>query len=59
MSLLPPGLLDLMQCPRCEGPLREQAEPPSVVCVDCQIAYPVASGGIPVMLDEAAFAFND
>lgn len=51
--LIPKILLDIMQCPRDGGELREQAEPPSLLCVDCSVAYPVEDG-IPVMLDEAA-----
>ncbi len=53
-ALLPEGLLEIMQCPRCGGSLKERAEPPALVCDACRIAYPVADGGIPVMLDEAA-----
>ena len=55
MSLLPDGLLDIMQCLRCGGDLVEQAEPPALVCRTCSCGYPIAEGGIPVMLEEAAF----
>ena len=53
MGLLPEGLLDIMQCPRCAGTLRERVDPPSLVCDNDRIWYPVDPGGIPVMLDEA------
>ena len=58
-SLLPDGLLDIMQCPRCAGTLAERAEPPSLVCEKCRLAYPIAAGGIPVMLDDAAVPLDD
>ncbi len=58
-SLLPEGLLEIMQCPRCGGPLFERTEPPSLVCEDCRVAYPIAEGGIPVMLAEAAVSLDD
>ena len=49
--LLPEGLLDIMQCIQCAGPLREREDPPSLVCDQCQVWYPV-DDGIPVMLEE-------
>ncbi len=58
-SLLPEGLLEIMQCPRCGGSLTERAEPPSLVCDACRIAYPIADGGIPVMLDDAAAPLDE
>lgn len=51
--LIAPELLAIMQCPRDGGALKERQDPPSLVCVDCHVAYPVENG-IPVMLDEAA-----
>ncbi|NND03323.1 MAG: Trm112 family protein [Acidimicrobiia bacterium] len=59
MALLPDGLLEIMQCPACRGPLVEREEPPSLVCTECAMAYPVAEGGIPVMLEEAAQPLED
>lgn len=53
-GLLPDGLLEIMQCPQCGGPLIERAEPPALICERCRLAYPVAEGGIPVMLEESA-----
>ena len=58
-SLLPDGLLQIMQCPRCGGALRERATPPSLLCEQCRLAYPIADGGIPVMLEDAAVPFDD
>jgi len=54
MALLPDGLLGIMQCPKCGGPLAEREDPPSLICGQCRISYPVEEGGIPVMLEEAA-----
>lgn len=46
-------LLAIMQCPACGGELVERADPQSLVCTDCGLAYPVRDG-IPIMLiDEA------
>ncbi len=52
-GLLPDGLLDIMQCPSCSGTLSEVMDPPSLLCGECGLRYPVEDG-IPVMLiDEA------
>ena len=56
--LLPEGLLDIMQCIRCGGTLRERTEPPSLVCDRCRVWYPV-DNGIPVMLDEEVRSLDD
>ena len=52
-GLLPDGLLEIMQCPSCAGTLSEIADPPSLLCGDCGLRYPVEDG-IPVMLIEEA-----
>ncbi len=52
-GLLPPGLLEIMQCPSCAGTLTEVEEPPSLLCTACGLRYPVEDG-IPVMLIEEA-----
>ena len=52
-GLLPPGLLEIMQCPACAGTLHEVEEPPSLLCGSCGLRYPVEDG-IPVMLIEEA-----
>jgi phosphomannomutase len=53
IGVLPPGLLDMMQCPSCAGTLLEIEEPPSLLCSECGLRYPVEDG-IPVMLIEEA-----
>ncbi len=52
-GLLPDGLLEIMQCPSCTGTLAEVENPPSLVCQDCGLSYPVEDG-IPVMLIDQA-----
>ncbi|MEU8828530.1 Trm112 family protein [Streptomyces sp. NPDC048636] len=51
------GLLEILACPACHAPLREEQTPesPELVCTGegCGLAYPVRDG-IPVLLvDEA------
>jgi phosphomannomutase len=53
LGLLPDGLLEIMQCPACGGELGEVADPPSLLCRECGLRYPVEDG-IPVMLVEEA-----
>ncbi len=50
-ELLPEGLIEIMQCIICTGSLSERLEPPSLVCDDCGVAYPVEDG-IPIMLED-------
>ena len=51
--LIDPALLEIMQCPSCTGTLNVCPEPPSLVCAECGLQYPIRDG-IPVMLiDEA------
>ncbi|MFJ8550079.1 Trm112 family protein [Streptomyces sp. NPDC093676] len=48
------GLLEILACPACHAPLKEEEES-ELVCTsqDCGLAYPVRDG-IPVLLvDEA------
>ena len=52
-GLLPDGLLEIMQCPSCTGTLSEVEKPPSLLCGDCGLRYPVEDG-IPVMLIDQA-----
>ncbi|MDJ0498240.1 MAG: Trm112 family protein [Acidimicrobiia bacterium] len=54
-GLLPEGLLEIMQCPACAGDLTEVMDPPSLLCRDCGLSYPVEDG-IPIMLVEEAWS---
>jgi uncharacterized protein YbaR (Trm112 family) len=54
-SLVEPSLLEILVCPKCHAPLREDAEASELVCTDasCALAYQVRDH-IPVLLiDEA------
>ena len=54
-TLIEPSLLEILACPACHAPLREDADTSELVCTDaaCSLAYPVRDH-IPVMLiDEA------
>ena len=47
-------LLDILACPKCKGPVREEREGDGIVCERCRLRYPVVDD-IPVMLiDEAS-----
>ncbi|MBW8805594.1 MAG: Trm112 family protein [Catenulisporales bacterium] len=53
-----PSLLEILACPKCHAPLREDAEVPALACTnpECALVYPVRDG-IPVLLiDEATKA---
>ena len=49
--MIDPALLELLACPACKTPVREEGE--RLVCVQCGRRYPVREG-IPVMLVEEA-----
>ena len=54
-TLIEPTLLEILACPACHSPLREDVEASELVCTDagCGLAYPVRDH-IPVLLiDEA------
>ncbi|WP_103500612.1 MULTISPECIES: Trm112 family protein [Streptomyces] len=55
MPLVEAGLLEILACPECHAPLREDEAAEELVCAveGCGLAYPVRDG-IPVLLvDEA------
>ncbi|MDX2854319.1 Trm112 family protein [Streptomyces sp. PA03-3a] len=55
MPLVEASLLEILACPACHAPLREDAETTELTCTsaDCGLAYPVRDD-IPVLLvDEA------
>jgi uncharacterized protein YbaR (Trm112 family) len=51
--LIREDLLEIMQCPRDGGALREDFDASQLVCVTCGVRYPVRTG-IPIMLVEEA-----
>ncbi len=51
--MLKKELLAIIACPKCKGPIQEDEEKQVLICLQCQLAYPVRDG-IPIMLvDEA------
>ncbi|WP_405582278.1 Trm112 family protein [Streptomyces sp. NBC_01190] len=55
MSLVEPSLLEILACPACHAPFREDTDASELVCTSatCGLAYPVRDD-IPVLLvDEA------
>ena len=53
MSLIDPGLAEVLVCPVDQGELEQNEETQRLICVDCGRRYPVRDG-IPIMLiDEA------
>ena len=56
--MIEPSLLEILACPKCHAPLREEADATKLACTDpeCGLVYPVRDG-IPVLLiDEATKA---
>ena len=53
--MIDPKLLELLVCPACKQPVREEGE--RLVCVQCGRRYPIREG-IPVMLIEEAEPAN-
>jgi uncharacterized protein YbaR (Trm112 family) len=54
-TLIEPTLLEILACPNCHSPLREDVDAGELVCTEasCGLAYPVRDH-IPVLLiDEA------
>ncbi len=48
------GLLSILVCPKCKGPVSCQEEMQGLYCKACMLCYPIRDG-IPVMLvDEAS-----
>jgi hypothetical protein len=47
--MLPDGLLDILVCPTCNGPLQPDESAHKLNCTRCGLAFPVRDG-IPVML---------
>ena len=53
MSLIDPGLAEVLVCPVDHGDLQQNEETERLICTECGRRYPVRDG-IPIMLiDEA------
>ena len=56
--MIEPSLLEILACPKCHAPLREEEAASALACTntECALVYPVRDG-IPVLLiDEATKA---
>ncbi|MCU4748698.1 Trm112 family protein [Streptomyces sp. G-5] len=55
MPLVEAALLEILACPVCHAPLREDADRSELICTDagCGLAYPVRDG-VPVLLEDEA-----
>jgi uncharacterized protein YbaR (Trm112 family) len=49
MTLIDPGLAEILVCTVCHGSLRQEVEASLLVCTACGRSYPVRDG-IPIML---------
>lgn len=47
------GLLEILVCPLCKGPLKYDREKQELICRPDRLAYPIRDG-IPIMLEEQA-----
>ena len=50
------SLLDMLACPQCKEPIRQDEEESVLVCEKCRLKFPVRDD-IPVMLVEEAESF--
>lgn len=60
MTHIPQEIRDILACPQCRGPLRDEtvAAGTRLVCDACGLSYPVEEG-IPVLLIERATALGE
>ena len=52
--VIDPKLLEILACPVCKTKVIPSADEGCLVCRSCSRRYPIAEGGIPVMLAEEA-----
>ena len=52
------GLLDILVCPLCKGPLAYNKDAQELICRPDRLAYPIRDG-IPIMWAEQARALDD
>ena len=54
-TLIEPSLLEILACPNCHAPLREDLDASELVCTDaaCGLAYPVRGHSPVLLIDEA------
>ena len=49
-----PGLLEIIACPECKGPLELKSQDKALACNRCKLAYPIDDDGIPHLIDDDA-----
>ena len=49
-----PGLLEIVCCPECKGPLELEREKGRLACSRCKLAYPVDERGVPHLIADEA-----
>lgn len=52
------GLLEILVCPLCKGPLEYDRKKEELICRPDRLAYPIRDG-IPIMLDDQARVLDD
>lgn len=51
-----PGLLEIIACPECKGPLELKASDGILACTRCKLAYPIDEDGVPHLIaDDATY----
>jgi len=55
---VPKELLDILVCPKCLGVISYDSGKEGILCVKCELLYPVQNG-IPVMLEDEAFPIRE
>ena len=51
------SLLEILACPSCKGNLNYDKHQQELICINCQLAYPIRDD-IPIMLTEEARKVN-
>ena len=51
------SLLEILACPSCKGNLNYDNHQQELICINCQLAYPIRDD-IPIMLTEEARKVN-
>lgn len=57
MQKLDPKLLDILACPKCKAPVRQEQDTLCCQNAECRLAYPIRDG-IPIMLIDEAHPSN-
>jgi hypothetical protein len=55
---LSPDLIEILACPKCKGPLKQEDEPQGFACPACNLLYKIEDD-IPNFLIDEAVAWKD